>query len=93
MGPVSRILPLIRRPLLENGMEKLLTKPVKLYKESFGLYKADLENNIVGDIYPGGSFGPTFVYVSDGKKAIQRELPPGTWLENWQVIKDIKVNH
>lgn len=93
MGPVSRIASIVKKPLLEKAMENLLTKPVKLYKESFGLYKANLDNGIVGDIYPGGSFGSTSIYVTDGKKAIEKELPPGTWLENWQVIKNIKVNH
>lgn len=43
MGPVSRILPVMRKPLLANAMEKLLTKPVSLYKESFGAYKADCQ--------------------------------------------------
>lgn len=93
MGPISRVLPAIRKPLLEKAMERLLTKPVKLYRESFGLYKAKLGNGIEREIYPGGSFEPTSLYVSDGKTAIERELQPGTWLENWQVIKNIKVDH
>lgn len=96
MGPISaRLFSSMpkRYPLLEKALSQVLNKSIQLHKESFGIYKATMDKGIVAEIYPGGSFEPTTVFVTDGKNTIGKEIS-SSWLDNWHITKiPTKLNH
>ncbi len=84
MGPVSKI--------LHAAMRTVLNTSVKFTGNRLGPYTANLGKGITSEVFPGGSEGKTTVYVSKGDNTLRKEIPE-CWLENWQVIKNIKVDH
>lgn len=85
MGPLKSVLPSIMKQVLTN-------RPVKFTRFGFGGYKANLGNGITAKVVAGGSEYPTKVYLTDGTSTLKKEIRE-CWLENWQVIKNIKVDH
>jgi aldehyde:ferredoxin oxidoreductase len=84
MSPIQSILPGI--------MQKILTKPIRFIPKGLGGYEANMGNGVNAKVFIGGSEGPTKIFISDGKETIKKEIRE-CWLRNWQVIKEIKVDH
>ena len=82
MGPVSKLLPL--------AMKTVLNKPINFRTNGLlGPYTANLGKGVIAEVFPGGSEGKTTIYVSKGDATLRKEIRE-CWLQNWQVIKDIQ---